>query len=774
VSFVKQVFGLARTAIPVAIVVVTPVVFVVRGPVNLLSEVARYASKPGGLPQLATLGEPVSRLAIAGFASVVGAILTGWMARVFIETFEQEILEQPQEPTRTYSVAWGAVTSLLYVLSVLTGLTMLLIPGLVLLVRGPLSVSVSVSERVGPWRALSRSWHLTKGRHMPIQGILWLLLLAAVVGGLGLFGLAFWIPGANTNLGRSILMTIANALGWSSILATLSAAYVLLAGEEKLGYLPARPAAVAKRHARASGRSRARFLLYAAGLACLSIAVWMAVGPGEKDSEPAAEPASDFAAEVEALLRNPAKGIETKQPVVMLPLPAPVGHPPPRQQPEWKPRPMVGTTGHLAGRLVDEDGIPVPGAEVEVILEDGWTPDRLTDPPVLGTTDEAGAFRIGPVPSGSYTVRVVDATERYQGFGSRPVTGVKVGTGDSAPAVLELEPYVSVQLHRPAANTTYLRKRHFVHDGLHPLVNGFSLGRTPFDRRESTLTVKTLPGPLRFSPDPCFHPAADVYSFEVGADGSVRGTASLPRSASARTRIRVTRSDGRPLSRGLIRVVPACTPPGSGATSYELGGDLGVDHRTWLLGRQGYHNVRMSHGMAWRVLAVDSGSRVTESEPFVAGRGDASVSIVLESAPAARVTFELTGLPDAVSAELGPEDFEIALVSDRGLFVDAPPGWNVKRSSDGVMSFEALPEGEKALIRFSHHTSVHLEASAEITIEEGAHFELEVTEVNPAGVPRRWAGRWWSGVEVGSATWNLSVAPPPWLVADGADSPSDE
>jgi hypothetical protein len=773
VSFVKQVFGLARTAIPVAIAVVTPIVFVVRGPVNLLSEIARAASRPGGLPQLATFGEPLSRLAIAFFASIVGAILTGWMARVFIDTFERDIPVQPYEPTRTYSIAWGAVTSFFYVLSVVIGFSMLLIPGVVLLVRGPLCVSVSVSERVGPWRALSRSWDLTKGRHAPIQGILWLLALAALVCGAVLVGVAFWVPGANTNLGRSILMTIANALGWSSIVATLSAAYVLLAAEEKLGHLPAPRATATKRHRNASDRSRARYLLYAAGLVCLSVGAWMAVRPA-KDSQPIAEAPSDFSEEAKALVRDRGVSIETDQRVAMPRLPAPGSRSLARRQPEWKPRPMVGTTGHLVGKLVDEDGVAVPGAEVEVILEDGWTPDRLTDPAVSGTTDEAGMFRIGPVPSGSYTVRAVDVTERYRGFGSRPVTEVQVATGDSVPAILELEPYVSVQLHRPKANPIYPRKRHFVHDGLHPLVNGFSLGRIPFDRGKATLTVNTLAGSLRFSPDPCFHPAADAYSFEVSPDGSVRGPVSLPRSTSMRTVIHVTRSDGRPLSRGLIRVVPACTPPGSGATPYKLGGDLGVDHRIWPLGRQGYHNVRISHGMAWRVLAVDKGSRVTESEPFVAGGNEAPVPVVLDSAPAAGITFEIVGLPEGVAAELSPEDFKIAFISARGLFVDAPPGWNVERSSDGVMSFEALPEGERVLIRFSYNTSVHFEASAEITIEDGAHFELKASEVNPAAVPRRWAGRWWSDVEVGSATWNVSVAPPPWLVVGDADSPADE
>jgi len=312
---------------------------------------------------------------------------------------------------------------------------------------------------------------------------------------------------------------------------------------------------------------------------------------------PECDAPSDFSEEAKALIRSPKKSLGTKYRVAVPQLPASAGHMFVNTRREWKPRPTVGTTGHIVGNVVDADGFAVPGAEVEVILEDGWTPDRIADPAVSGTTNEEGAFRIGPVPSGSYTVRTIDATEKYRGFGARPIAAVQVGAGDSAPATLELEASVSVQLSQPNTGTIYPRIRYFVHDGLHPLINGFSLGRLPFDRGKTTLGMQTLGGPLRFSPDPCFHPEAEVYTFEVNPDGSVHGPDSLPRSESVWTRIHVTRADGRPLRQSLIQVVPACTAPGSDVSAYELGGDLGGDKTTRRVSGQGYHSVRTSRGV---------------------------------------------------------------------------------------------------------------------------------------------------------------------------------
>ena len=100
-------------------------------------------------------------------------------------------------------------------------------------------------------------------------------------------------------------------------------------------------------------------------------------------------------------------------------------------------------TGILKGQVVDQNGTPVDGAEVAVALEDGSYPGR-------SLTDRYGAYRIGFLKPGLYTVTV-------RRIGYRPVVnpGVRIRAdqtttrdvvSESAPVQLEA---ITVQAAEP-------------------------------------------------------------------------------------------------------------------------------------------------------------------------------------------------------------------------------------------------------------------------------------------------------------------------------------
>ncbi len=159
--------------------------------------------------------------------------LVCWMSKVFIHEMKERLPESSGKPLDSYSIAAGCLTGTVYVIAVMLGFALLIVPGVVVLVRGAVCIPVSIAERRGPIAALRRSWELTEGWHWPIQGVVALLILMGAGTIAVLVGLLVWIPGGTTVLGKSILLTVANVVGWSTITAVESAMYVRLAFKEE-------------------------------------------------------------------------------------------------------------------------------------------------------------------------------------------------------------------------------------------------------------------------------------------------------------------------------------------------------------------------------------------------------------------------------------------------------------------------------------------------------------------------------------------------------------
>jgi hypothetical protein len=128
---------------------------------------------------------------------------------------------------RRYFAIFGLV-----VLSVVVALTLVCFPvGLWLSIRFAVAVPVLLAERVGPWRALVRSWDLTEGSWWRTLGTLVVLYLigAVVVSALGLVGwpLALAVPFLPSAVRGAILIGV-STLGSALTVPLISLGLVLL------------------------------------------------------------------------------------------------------------------------------------------------------------------------------------------------------------------------------------------------------------------------------------------------------------------------------------------------------------------------------------------------------------------------------------------------------------------------------------------------------------------------------------------------------------------
>jgi hypothetical protein len=738
-AFVKQVFSLARSNISVAVAVVAPVVIVTRGPLNFLSEVARAASKPGSPLQALGLGDPVIRFAITGIASIVGALLVGWMTKVFLDALEQALPPRSDVPVRTYSIAWGTVTALVYPLSVLIGLLFLLIPGIVLLVRGVVCIPVAISEHVGPMRAFSRSWELTRGRHWQIQAILWILLLAVVCVGAVLVGLTLWIPGANTIIGRSALLTVGNVVGWATIMATVSSGYVQLRAGEELGNVsgaegaPRPPQTIQERSV--DRRSWRRYTVHAVLGVCVLAGIWFATRMTKNPQLTAASETANDAAE--PLLNNddvrrkntsdaPSLGAASR----LVP------------NDPWQPLGLEAPrTGELRGSVVDPDGAEVQGAHLVAIPADGSVAGARIALRPSGYAGRHGAFRIDGLPAGPYVVELTKLTDRqYEGFAARPSALVEVAAMGSAEVTVKLERQVTIELPLDGPKQRWEPTSYFIDDGANPRVDGFASSSVLADVDEGVLSVTTLPGTVLLSADPCFDQRAEVYTFEVATDGQLSGPTRLPYSQLVTTSIQLEPSDGRSIGEPTGWLVPVCTP----AESYVTRKTRALDGSAKPGGSDEVQVARTRRGATWRAIVMAKGYRVAESEPFVSTSEQPSIRVALSAADAASITIEVRGLPKSVHEEIEPKHFTVMYRSPSGLYAEAPKGWMIEELGKKRMSFDVLPEGERIHVHFAIRRSGRLFAAyADVRIEDGASHVLVARKVRHPPEPFLWDGKWY-------------------------------
>jgi hypothetical protein len=740
------VFGLARSVFSLAVIVVAPVLIVTRAPLNFLSQLTKAASKPGSAPALAAFADPATGLLIAVVATIVGTVLVGWMTKIFIREIEDRLPSTSGDQGHAYSIAAGAVTGVLYAASVMVGFLCLLVPGVVLLVRGAVCIPVAVAERRGPIAAMRRSWELTHGRHWPIQGVILILLLIMAVVVVIAVPITLAVPFGTSILGRSVAITFANVVGWPTTIGTISALYVRLSVDEELGAFPqprmdrGSPARMAK-----AGPGRRRFVVFAAAALGLFAATWYGFGM-------VAQSRSANDAEQEA------ERIASSVPHEQAPEPPP---PPPITQVEAT---RARAVSRVVGSVVDVSGAPVSGAMVEVIQEGDWVPGHL-GPRKKGKTKDDGSFRIRAVPLGTYAVRVANPGKHHAGFAARAVRGIVVGPDGSAHVTLTLEPGTRIELPYEGPGQVLHWTRYAIQDDLNPLVNGFGIRRINPGRRPEALSFVALPGTVRLSFDPCFHPQAEVHTIEVHPDGAYTGPKALPREPMVDTSVRVVRADGEPVGRYDVSLVSACVPPNSDSSMVP---DWSLTYRTTRPIRKtedGLYTMHTARGVVWRAIVMAEGSPIAESEPFTSGADQPPPEVVLQPANPATITFRVVGLPAHVASRVTPGHFQVWYESPSGILTKSSERWPIELGANDVMTFASLPAGEKIHVAFALRlvdVGYYL-ARAAIEIEDGAHFDLRPYQINTRHEPHLWNGRWSDFGLTNRGWWRMPVDPSRWL-----------
>lgn len=743
--FARQVFALSRSASAVAVAVIAPVILVIQGPLNFVMMLVRAAGKPGADVRLATLADPLFVFVIASLKAIVGLALVGWITQMLVREMEDSLPVPEYQPARPHSIVAGAVTGIVYVLGVVLGLALLVAPGVALLVRGAACIPIAVAERRGPIDALRRSFELTRGWHWQIQGILATLVMLGAATVAMLLAASMWIPGGTTVAGFSIALTVANVVGWTTVMAVATAIYVRLAVEEELGYFPGEAIGVPEARAPSDGSApapgRPRLLIYAAVALC--VLAGLSLGAKFLRSTVVDSSVPEHPPELVELVGEPNSGAGASYAIKTVDRPrhSAVSGQQSRNLKPWSfVEPAIG--GYVVGSLTDTHGEPVAGAIVVAIARRDWLPRRTPDGTAVATRGD-GTFRAGPLPAGTYAVEVKNLkSSRYDDFAARPQLEVQVvATGDSEPVDLKLERLVTVELPYAGAENRESRGGHkyFVSDPLRPPMDGFARTRLLSVNTKGAPVLTTLPGVVRLSPDPCFHPRSDVHAFEVKADGSLASPVQLPRPAVTATSIRLTRADGKALGEYTGRLIHDCTPPHSYSTipaRTSTGSLISV-------GANELYRARTQRGVTWRAVVMAEGCRVAESEPFTSGPHSLA-ELSLQCAPAASVTFQVTGLPAEAEEKVSPENFMVMYRSPRGIFSAAPEGWQIQEGRNKVMSFDALPKGERIHVHFLQRGVQTFAAHADIEISYDAHFELEAYEVAFYQEPVLWNGDWYT------------------------------
>lgn len=743
-GFVRQVFALAKTVSPVAVAVVAPVLIVTRAPLNLLTELTKAASRPGIAPALATFGDPAMGLLIAVVKAIVGTVLIGWIAKIFIQEIEGRRQSAKADSGHSYSIAAGAVTGLFFVVSVVIGFLLLIVPGVALLVRGAVCIPVAVAERRGPISAMQRSWELTRGKHWPIQGVLVVLILICAVAVAIILPIAFLVPYGTSLLGRSVAITFANVVGWPITLGTISALYVKLSAKEGLEPAPEPSIGVGRSAVPVAKRApvRRRYVVFAAVALGLFAGTWYGFGMVAR-SRSAHQP--DEGA-------DPVVTVTTREPVLEPPPP-----PPPIERLEST---RTSAVSRVVGSVVDVSGAPVAGATVEVIQEGDWVPGHL-GPRKKRKTKDDGSFRIGSVPVGTYAVRVANPGKRHANFVARAVRGVEVGTDGSAHVTLTLEPGTKIELPYEGPGQVLHWTRYAIQDDLNPLVNGFAIRRINPGRRPEALSFMALPGTVRLSFDPCFHPQAEIHTIEVHPDGTYTGPGFLPRTPMVDTSVRVVRADGQPLGRYDVSLVPACVPPNSDNSMVGGWSIVSASRFSTRKTADGLYTAPTARGVVWRAIVMAEGSPIAESKPFTSGPEQPPLEVVVDPGRSATITFRVVGLPGNVAQHVSPDYFTIWYESPSGILTESSERWPIEPRANQVMSFSSLPAGEKIHVafRFRDRDLGLFLARAAIEIRDGAHYDLKPYGLSTRHEPHLWNGRWSDFGLTNRGWWRMPVDP---------------
>lgn len=258
-GFVKQVFTRAGSVFALAVVVVTPVLVITRGPLNFLGALTKAASSPGANPALAPFADPAGALVVALAKAIVSVVFVAWMTKIFVREMRQCLPHAEDDPSSSYSIVNGVVAEMAYIVAVTVGFLCLFVPGVVVLVRGAVWVPVAVADSRGPIESFKRSWELTRGRHWPIQGLILLVLLFVAVAVAIVLAVMSIVPGGTSIIGLSVALTIGNVVGWSTIVATTAALYIQLSDEKEHDRLP--EPSIGLRGARTPSSKRARVRL---------------------------------------------------------------------------------------------------------------------------------------------------------------------------------------------------------------------------------------------------------------------------------------------------------------------------------------------------------------------------------------------------------------------------------------------------------------------------------------------------------------------------------
>ena len=142
-----------------------------------------------GFGQTATPGEASARLGAAGIRELVAVIGSAFVVAACVKAISDSYLGQV--PRIGESLRFGArrllpliVLQILYVLGLIVGFVLLIVPGVYLYAAWSVASPALVIERRGPFHALGRSRRLVKGRWWGTAGVIFIAnVLNAVIGG---------------------------------------------------------------------------------------------------------------------------------------------------------------------------------------------------------------------------------------------------------------------------------------------------------------------------------------------------------------------------------------------------------------------------------------------------------------------------------------------------------------------------------------------------------------------------------------------------------------
>lgn len=134
-----------------------------------------------------------------------------------------------------YKIPGLFLMSLVYGLAVVAGMFLLVVPGIIIAVKFSLSLPAYLSEKISPFKALARSWRLTRGAGWTIFFIVLVIMIISFILGFALstavLMLVRYLPGVYSYM---ILMAVFQVLAYVLSSLSIIAIYLIYARRAEL------------------------------------------------------------------------------------------------------------------------------------------------------------------------------------------------------------------------------------------------------------------------------------------------------------------------------------------------------------------------------------------------------------------------------------------------------------------------------------------------------------------------------------------------------------